>query len=69
MPLPRPEDAGGMKAILDLLADALAERCIVQARAEVAAKLGVAPESLDREVAPFSSPLRHLGLAGLKESA
>ena len=34
---------------MDALADALAELFITQAREEVAAELGVAPEQIDRE--------------------
>lgn len=34
---------------LDALADALAERFIANARAQVAARLGVSPDSIDRE--------------------
>lgn len=69
VPLPNPDAARGLDAVLDLLAAALAERCIVQARAEVAAELGVVPETLDREIGPFASPLRRFGMAGAREGA
>lgn len=49
VPLPTPSAAAELDAALDLLADAIAERCIVRARAEVAAELGVPVESLGRE--------------------
>lgn len=69
VPLRRHDADRELDASLDLLASALADLCIAQARAEVAAELGVAPETLDREIGPLASPLSRLGLADAKESA
>ncbi len=44
-----PNAAETRDRILDLLADALADIAIQEAREEVAARLGVTPESIDRE--------------------
>ena len=69
VPLPRPDADRELDAALDLLASALADLSIAQARAEVAVELGVAPETLDREIGPFAFPLGCLGLADKQESA
>ena len=49
VPIPRAEATRAFDQILDLLADALAEQLIADARAEVAVKLGKDPRSIDRE--------------------
>lgn len=41
--------------VLDLLADALADLAIQEARTDVAARLGVPPESIDREAGVLDS--------------
>lgn len=69
VPLVHPDAESDLDATLDLLAGAFAEICISQARAEVAAELGVPAESLNRELEPLASELRPLGLARNKESA
>ena len=47
--VPREDAERSMKCAIGLLADALAELAISEARAEVAASLGVNPEQIDRE--------------------
>ncbi len=49
IPVPRDDAERSFSAALDLLAEGLAALVIEEARAEVAARLGVAPESIDRE--------------------
>jgi hypothetical protein len=44
-----PAAARELSAALDLLADALADRCIDRARREVAAELGLDERAIDRE--------------------
>lgn len=47
--VPDPDAAATFDRVLDLLADALADLAIAEARAEVAARLGVDPERINRE--------------------
>lgn len=47
--MPREDAEQSFAAALDLLAEGLAQLVIEDARAEVAARLGVAPEQIDRE--------------------
>lgn len=49
IPVPRHDAEQSFSAALDLLAEGLAALVIEEARAEVAARLGVAPKSIDRE--------------------
>ena len=44
-----PDADAAFHRVLDLLADAIADLAIDEARAEVAARLGLAPERIDRE--------------------
>jgi hypothetical protein len=55
VPVVDPDADAAFDAVLDLLADALADLAIRDARAEVAARLGVAPESIDREPAALDA--------------
>jgi truncated hemoglobin YjbI len=61
-----PNAAETRDRVLDLLADALAEMAIQEARAEVAARLGVTPESIDRE-AGMLDPSARAYLADARE--
>lgn len=47
--VPSPTASEDREAALDLLADALAERSIRESRDQVAARLGVEPDQLDRQ--------------------
>ena len=60
IPVVTADGKDALDALLDVLADAIAVRCIEQARQEVAEELGVPPESLDRD--PFG-PWSRLGLS------
>ena len=60
VPVPRDDAERDFDHALDLLAEGLAALVIEEARAEVAARLGVAPESIDREHRGFEDDLRRL---------
>jgi len=60
VPVPRQDAERSFSQALDLLAEGLAALVIEEARAEVAARLGVAPESLDRDQQGFDDDLRLL---------
>ena len=47
--VPHPRAEEHRRAAIQLLARALADKVIAEARAEVAAELGVSPDSIDRE--------------------
>ncbi len=49
LPVPDPTAAQTLDRIFDLLADALADLAIAEARAEVAGRLGLPAERIDRE--------------------
>ncbi len=49
VPVPRAEAEEAFERILDLFADAIADKLIAEARAEVAAELGKDPRAIDRE--------------------
>ena len=49
VPVPREEAERNLREAVELLADALADQILAEARAEVAAELGRAPAQLDRE--------------------
>ena len=67
VPVPRRDAERSFSDALDLLAEGLASVVIEEARAEVAARLGVAPESIDREQHGLDDALRRLSdpLAGV----
>ena len=49
LPVPDPSADQALDHVFDLLADALADLAIAEARADVAGRLGVAAEHIDRE--------------------
>ena len=49
VPVPREEAERNLREAVELLADALADQILAEARAEVAAELGREPTQLDRE--------------------
>lgn len=61
VPLPTPTAEADLDAALDVLADALAERLVRMAREQVAAELGMDPDTLDHEA--HASERLALGLA------
>lgn len=58
VPVPPEEAERAVSNALDLLAGALADKFIADARAEVAARLGVAPDTIDRERGGLHDELR-----------
>ena len=58
IPVPREGAERAFDAALDLLAEALAEQIIADARAEVAGRLGVSPDAIDRERGGLHEELR-----------
>lgn len=64
--VPRRDAERAFDTALDLLAEGLATVVIDESRAEVAARMGVAPESIDREQHDLDAVLRRVAdpLAG-----
>jgi hypothetical protein len=58
IPVPREGAERSFHAAIDILAEALAQQIIADARAEVAARLGVAPDAIDREHGGLQDELR-----------
>ncbi len=70
VPLPTPNAQRELDACLDVLADALADRLIAQARADIAQELGVDEARIDREAGREAHGAREaLGLSGFGEAS